>query len=1458
MNNGKSRFIGALDDDSRWYYKDCSWTSFQYLCAQENGGGGTIDCGTVLPSYVEFWCASGYMQTVGGNCIPSGDARPARPPCGPGNPAVGNPIILSTGSKFISREDFATQDGKFRIGRTYRSHPVGRAERVRSLPIGLPAGWQFDFEVELQIGRLLGSASNELSTVLVIAPGGAGYDFRVKSNGSWNPNPDSGEVSYDYRVEHVGPLPSNLETLANAPSEWIVTGPDETKWLLRTMAPVNSPNTYLVARPITKTERDGYQWTFTYSASDGSLSSITDSFGRTASFTWNKFYITSLSNVAGAMPIPETVQSITFPDGTQAHYSFDPAPASSGPTTNGSATKLLGIEWRDGTNVVVDHEAYHYEDPNFPDYVTGITDHRNVRTATYTYDDSGRVLTTEGADGQNKFTVEYSSNSNASIRHVTNPLNKAAVYTFSKFNFSSFDKRLTSVAGEASTHCVASNSSLTYDGSGFVATQTDEEGRVTAFVRDARGRPTQITEASGTTDARVTTIVWHSTYNVPTSIARPGLTTTYSYNTSGQLTSKTETDTTTHTLPYATTGQSRTWTYTYTTGGLVASIDGPLPGTGDTASYTYDANGYVATFTNEVGHVYTVLATNGRGQPTQLQDPNGVIENLSYDARGRLLSDTVDPTGINAPTLLEYDNAGNVTKVTQPNGSFLTFQYDGNDRVTKLTNNGGETIDYTYDLMGNVTLSETKNASASLFFKTQNAFDELGRLINVVRSGSATWSYGYDKVGNVVSVTDPNSNATASTYDKLNRLVGFADERTSVTSWAYGPTEDPTSTTDPNSVTTGYVRNGWSEVILEQSADIGTVVYQRDQRGKISSRTDARGIVSNFTYDDIGRPLTVTYPAEASSNIAYTYDAGANGNGRLTSVNDAAGSLTKTYDTLGRVTQETRTIGSHAYTTAYQWDDAGKLTQITYPSGREIQIGRDANGNIEHVYTQSATAQFDGLAWWVGHTPFGPTQGITHGNQLSDWRFYDEDKRTVTIGLTDPSVSPAVEFINRWHGYWDNRNLVAIVDNLDASRNANYWYTPNGFMQNADGPWGSLSFYVDGAGNRRQRILEVGSSTTTDDLGLMPGTNRVSQVLTNSVQTRAFGWDASGNITTDTNTTTSTTKTFGYNAPGNVASVTVGTQLSGQYTYDYLSRLTIRSLPTSSTTLHYVHDLDGNIIAEYDSSGTLLREYAWADERPLAVVANAGSSSPTIYHVHTDHLERPIMMTDGAKNVVWRATYLPHGEVYTITGSATLDQRFPGQWFQLESGLHYNWHRHYDPTLGRYIQPDPLGMPDGPNRWTYVNHSPLMNIDREGLWYLQYPPSPLPFPFSLPYPVPGNPPNACVVPGGIPPIFGGPLLNNGGDPPASLPEGLLGVDPRPSSGKGINTGAKPGDTPQGVFDSASGGQTPTAQPDGSLVAPNGVRYRPARVLPNGSPKGARVDIPGNPATGKPPETIHWD
>lgn len=120
-------------------------------------------------------------------------------------------------------------------------------------------------------------------------------------------------------------------------------------------------------------------------------------------------------------------------------------------------------------------------------------------------------------------------------------------------------------------------------------------------------------------------------------------------------------------------------------------------------------------------------------------------------------------------------------------------------------------------------------------------------------------------------------------------------------------------------------------------------------------------------------------------------------------------------------------------------------------------------------------------------------------------------------------------------------------------------------------------------------------------------------------------------------------------------------------------------------------------------------------DRPLAVVDAVNTASPVTWWVHVDHLNRPVLMTDAAKAQVWQAVWKPFGEAQSITGPAALDTRFPGQWFQIESGLHYNWHRHYDPTTGRYTQPDPLGFVDGPGVYGYARSKPIHLEDSTGL-----------------------------------------------------------------------------------------------------------------------------------------------
>ena len=153
---------------------------------------------------------------------------------------------------------------------------------------------------------------------------------------------------------------------------------------------------------------------------------------------------------------------------------------------------------------------------------------------------------------------------------------------------------------------------------------------------------------------------------------------------------------------------------------------------------------------------------------------------------------------------------------------------------------------------------------------------------------------------------------------------------------------------------------------------------------------------------------------------------------------------------------------------------------------------------------------------------------------------------------------------------------------------------------------------------------------------------------------------------------------------------------------------------------------DGNRIAEYnEATGALIREYVWLDGAPVAVREGGVS-----YFVRVDHIGRPVFATNSTGTKVWTATYLPFGGVQTTTGSP-ITLRFPGQWFQSENGLHQNWMRDYDPTTGRYLEADPLGLVDGASVYGYARQNPGRWTDRTGRFVgdgeNDYAPGPKPF-----------------------------------------------------------------------------------------------------------------------------------
>ena len=237
---------------------------------------------------------------------------------------------------------------------------------------------------------------------------------------------------------------------------------------------------------------------------------------------------------------------------------------------------------------------------------------------------------------------------------------------------------------------------------------------------------------------------------------------------------------------------------------------------------------------------------------------------------------------------------------------------------------------------------------------------------------------------------------------------------------------------------------------------------------------------------------------------------------------------------------------------------------------------------------------------------------------------------------------------------------------------------------------------------------------------------------------RGFTYDGAGNIATDVRS--GVTYAYTYNNANRLKTVSQSGNLLGTYTYNGFEQLISRVITNSGTangTVYTVHDIFGNVIAEMDGTGATVREYIWLPEseisptrgsrttvdRPLAVVSNV-NTTPALLMVHVDQLNRPVKMTNSTGTIVWNAVWQPFGGAHTLTGAEALTARFPGQWFQLEAGLHYNWHRHYDPSLGRYTQPDPLGFVDGPSVFAYVGSSPLLFTDFPGLQSKKYPEPP--------------------------------------------------------------------------------------------------------------------------------------
>ena len=211
-----------------------------------------------------------------------------------------------------------------------------------------------------------------------------------------------------------------------------------------------------------------------------------------------------------------------------------------------------------------------------------------------------------------------------------------------------------------------------------------------------------------------------------------------------------------------------------------------------------------------------------------------------------------------------------------------------------------------------------------------------------------------------------------------------------------------------------------------------------------------------------------------------------------------------------------------------------------------------------------------------------------------------------------------------------------------------------------------------------------------------------------SIGSSARTYDANGNTTG--NATGGDTFGYGYNDRNRMTVVQRNGQTVGSYTYNAMGQ---RVAKVAAVTQRFAYDEGSQLVGEY---GATSRSYVWLGSLPVAVVDTSGAMSIVSY-VHGDALGSPRTVTDGAGSAVWQWSYPanPFGEkVPSIVGVA-LNLRFPGQYYDAESGLNYNVNRDYEAATGRYIQSDPLRLMAGPSTYAYVDANPLSYVDPLGL-----------------------------------------------------------------------------------------------------------------------------------------------
>ncbi|MFF8791217.1 DUF6531 domain-containing protein [Streptomyces sp. NPDC015125] len=764
---------------------------------------------------------------------------------------------------------------------------------------------------------------------------------------------------------------------------------------------------------------------------------------------------------------------------------------------------------------------------------------------------------------------------------------------------------------------------------------------------------------------------------------------------------------------------------------------------GQVAVYRYNSDHKITQHTDALGHTTVTNWDDGSRHPVSVTDPLGRTTHYTYDDVGNLTALT-RPDG--STLWATFNDAGLPVEVVGPDGGTWRFTYDTRGNRLAATDPAGATTTYTYDRNGNPStvvdaLGHTSSITCNLAGLPLSVTDQLG----------ATTSYVRDHSGRVVSVTDPLGNATrfawtvegeptervapdgaaeAWRWDGEGNLLSHTDSVGNITKFEYTHFGLQAARLEPNGVRYEFTYDSELRLIAVRNPQGHSWTYKYDSAGHLVAETDFNGRTITYVYDAAGQLIERTNGAgqsirlyrdslgrvteqrtEAGELTVYAYDAA----DRITHAANAEAVISRKYDLAGRLLTES--TNGHALT--YVYDILGRRTQRATPSGTISSWSWDAAGNPTALTSSAGalTFSFD-AAGRETQRHLGSAATLTQRWDASS-RLSSQTVTSTYAGRSPRTLQELAAVFGertiaeRSYTYRADGHLTSLTDNLAGTRRFTLAAGGRVTAVTADG-W-TEAYAYDSAGNLT-RAAVPGSDGAE-------GEHKYSGTLVQSAGRHTYEYDAQGRVVRRSRRLLNGqrhTWRYTWSAEDRLTHVTTPDGAHWQYSYDpFGRRIAKRRLADDRTTVveetRFTWD-DTRLAEESTHVGqSTTWDYQPGTHEPLSQTITQAEYDSRFYAIVTDLVGTPTELLDNTGNIVWRSRASLWGlPVKPNMSSIDCPIRFQGQYLDSETGTHYNYYRHYDPDTARYISPDPLGLDPAPHHHGYVPN-PYSGVDPLGL-----------------------------------------------------------------------------------------------------------------------------------------------